>query len=281
MCAAVGGWGHGRTSPHQRYRRPRHTGMPDASGPGMPRDSVEESCKRVIIDWSAEWRRLDQGATSPSRWMRIRRCSPGSPRSRHLRWPHCVGLRPGTSSAFRLIGTDPLSDLAVVRVDGPIPLPAELGEASRLRVGQPVVAVATPLGSAGTVTAGVVSALGRSMPARSGDTVRIVEDVIQTDAALNPATPVAPGRRRRPGGRDQHHGSRDRGGPGRADQRHDTADHRHADQPRAGAASLPLAGRLPCTTAPDARAAPGSHGGAPRGRGRPERPGCAGGPVHR
>ncbi len=92
----------------------------------------------------------------------------------------------GTSAPFRLVGADPLSDLAVVRVDGPTPPPAALGEASRLRVGQLVVAVGTPLGLAGTVTAGVVSALGRSLPARDGNAVRIVEDVIQTDAALNP-----------------------------------------------------------------------------------------------
>src|SRR3954454_19486646 len=92
----------------------------------------------------------------------------------------------GTSAPFRLVGADPLSALAVVRVDGPTPPPATLGEAARLRVGQLVVAVGTPLGLAGTVTAGVVSALGRSLPARSGNAVRVVEDVIQTDAALNP-----------------------------------------------------------------------------------------------
>jgi len=92
----------------------------------------------------------------------------------------------GTAAPFRVIGSDPLSDLAVVRVDGDTPPPATLGEASRLRVGQLVVAVGNPLGLAGTVTAGVVSALGRSLPTRSGAAVRIIEDVIQTDAALNP-----------------------------------------------------------------------------------------------
>jgi S1-C subfamily serine protease len=73
-----------------------------------------------------------------------------------------------------------------VRADGATPAPARLGEASRLRVGQLVVAVGNPLGLAGTVTAGVVSALGRSLPTRAGENTRIVDDVIQTDAALNP-----------------------------------------------------------------------------------------------
>jgi S1-C subfamily serine protease len=92
----------------------------------------------------------------------------------------------GTSTPFRVIGSDPLSDLAVIRVDGPTPPPAVLGEAGRLRVGQLVVAVGNPLGLAGTVTAGVVSALGRSLPTRAGSSGRVIEDVIQTDAALNP-----------------------------------------------------------------------------------------------
>ncbi len=92
----------------------------------------------------------------------------------------------GTTAPFRVVGSDPLSDLAVVRADGATPVPARLGEASQLRVGQLVVAVGNPLGLAGTITAGVVSALGRSLPTRAGDNVRIVDDVIQTDAALNP-----------------------------------------------------------------------------------------------
>jgi S1-C subfamily serine protease len=92
----------------------------------------------------------------------------------------------GTSAPFTVVGTDVLSDLAVVRAAGPAPAPAELGEADRLVVGQLVVAVGSPLGLAGSVTAGVVSALGRSLPTRSGSAARLVEDVIQTDAALNP-----------------------------------------------------------------------------------------------
>jgi len=88
----------------------------------------------------------------------------------------------GTSVPFRVVGADPLSDLAVLRGTGEAPAPAELGEADRLVVGQLVVAVGNPLGLAGSVTAGVVSALGRSLPARG----QIIEDVIQTDAALNP-----------------------------------------------------------------------------------------------
>jgi S1-C subfamily serine protease len=92
----------------------------------------------------------------------------------------------GTATPFHVIGADPLSDLAVVRADGPTPPPAKLGNASDLRVGQLVVAVGNPLGLAGSVTAGVVSALGRSLPTRSGGMLRIIDDVIQTDAALNP-----------------------------------------------------------------------------------------------
>lgn len=92
----------------------------------------------------------------------------------------------GSVVSFHVVGTDPLSDLAVVRADGVTPEPVRLGEASRLRVGQLVVAVGNPLGLAGSVTAGVVSGLGRSLPTRVGANVRVIDDVIQTDAALNP-----------------------------------------------------------------------------------------------
>jgi S1-C subfamily serine protease len=92
----------------------------------------------------------------------------------------------GISTPFTVVGTDPLSDLAVLRASGATPPPAELGEADQLVVGQLVVAVGNPLGLSGSVTAGVVSALGRSLPTRSGAAVRLIEDVIQTDAALNP-----------------------------------------------------------------------------------------------
>lgn len=92
----------------------------------------------------------------------------------------------GREHSFEMIGMDPLSDLAVLRVPGAEVAPATLGDASTLRVGQLVVAIGNPLGFGGTVTAGVVSALGRSMATRHRDATRFVENVIQTDAALHP-----------------------------------------------------------------------------------------------
>jgi S1-C subfamily serine protease len=92
----------------------------------------------------------------------------------------------GSDVQLTVIGADPLSDLAVLRADAPVAPAAELGDAAGLRVGQLVVAIGNPHGYAGSVTAGVVSALGRSLPARSGAATRIIDDVIQTDAALNP-----------------------------------------------------------------------------------------------
>jgi S1-C subfamily serine protease len=92
----------------------------------------------------------------------------------------------GSESRFDVVGADSLSDLAVLRVRGPAPDAAVLGDADALVVGQLVVAVGNPLGLAGSVTAGVVSALGRAVPVESGRASRVIEDVIQTDAALNP-----------------------------------------------------------------------------------------------
>jgi S1-C subfamily serine protease len=92
----------------------------------------------------------------------------------------------GREIAFEVIGADPFSDLAVLRAEADDLTPAELGDADALRVGQLVIAVGNPHGFESSVTAGVVSALGRSLPARSGRAVRFVDNVIQTDAALNP-----------------------------------------------------------------------------------------------
>src|SRR3954470_5882702 len=105
-----------------------------------------------------------------------------------------AGARPRARASFTdgsdvevdVIGADGLSDLALLRADSARLPAAELGDAAALRVGQLVVAIGNPHGYEGSVTAGVVSALGRSLPARAGGATRIIDDVIQTDAALNP-----------------------------------------------------------------------------------------------
>ena len=89
----------------------------------------------------------------------------------------------GTSVSADVVGRDVLSDLAVLRARATVPAPVELGDAAQLKVGQLVVALGNPLGLAGSVTAGVVSSLGRSLPTSAG---RVIDEVIQTDAALNP-----------------------------------------------------------------------------------------------
>jgi S1-C subfamily serine protease len=89
----------------------------------------------------------------------------------------------GTTVAADIAGRDELSDLAVLKARGAVPPPVTMGRAEDLQVGQLVVAIGNPLGLAGSVTAGIVSGLGRSLPTKSG---RVVDEVIQTDAALNP-----------------------------------------------------------------------------------------------
>lgn len=169
----------------------------------------------------------------------------------------------GTEATSDVVGRDSLSDLAVLLTRGGAPNPVTLGDASRLRVGQLVVALGSPLGLAGTVTAGVVSALGRSLPTRSG---RVVDEVIQTDAALNPGR-GRPCRQHWAHGRGEHCGRWRRPRPGGADQRHYAGDHRHADDPRTRPARAPrhrrCAGSVASRPRPVARAADRSTG---RGR---------------
>jgi serine protease Do len=174
---------------------------PDSSTPEPPDDEPLDAYSRAVIA-VAERLGPSVGNLRVSRRVRGGRVLAGggsgvvvTPDGFMLTSAHVVaaadgGIRAsfvdGRECGVTVVGTDPLSDLAVLRADGTDFSPGELGDAERLRVGQLVVAIGNPHGFESSITAGVVSHLGRSLPVRARSASRIVENVIQTDAALNP-----------------------------------------------------------------------------------------------
>jgi S1-C subfamily serine protease len=140
-----------------------------------------------------------------------------------------ASLTDGRELPFEVVGRDPLSDLAVIRTSAADLEPVSLGNADQLRVGQLVVALGNPMGLAGSVTAGVVSALGRSFPTSNGRAARMVEERHPDRRGAEPRQLRGrPGRRARSHGGREHRGGRRRTGPCGADQRHHPPHHRRA-----------------------------------------------------
>ena len=175
--------------------------QPDEPGPGAPSDAEALDAYSLAVTSVAERLIPSVASLKVSRRSRSGRQAQGAgsgvvitPDGFLITSAHVIaGADSGSASFtdgremdFEIIGADPLSDLAVVRATASDLVAATLGDADSLRVGQLVVAIGNPLGFAGSVTAGVVSALGRSFPTREGAATRMVENVIQTDAALNP-----------------------------------------------------------------------------------------------
>jgi S1-C subfamily serine protease len=176
-------------------------GQPASAGDALADDEALDAYSRAVTS-VAERLSPSVGSLRVSRRVRGGRRLDGggssvviTPDGFMLTSAHVVARTDGTGTAsfvdgrefdFEVVGADALSDLAVLRTDASDLTAAELGDAERLRVGQLVVAIGNPNGFAGSVTAGVVSALGRSLPTRSGANMRVVDNVIQTDAALNP-----------------------------------------------------------------------------------------------
>ena len=158
-----------RRSPRRSPRRSRTCACSRAAATGPRSPSARAARSSSPATGTCSPRRTSSPAAAPARRATA---SPRSP----------TGARRASPS----IGVDRLSDLAVLRTEAGDLTPAALGDADALRVGQLVVAIGNPHGFAGSVTAGVVSALGRSLPAREAATVRTIDNVIQTDAALNP-----------------------------------------------------------------------------------------------